>query len=925
MTNKDFQIGSTWRKWDLHIHTPISMCSEYGGQTEEIWQKFFEKLEELSKDIKVIGINDYLFLDGYKEVLKYKQNGGLKDIELILPVIEFRLKEFVGHEKLKRLNYHIIFADEATLNYQLIETQFLAGFKGKASLNAEVPSDITWGGVVTKETLIELGEKIYNSIPPDKKPQKKNYLEIGFNNINFEISKIEELLGEKGEHNSYLNNKYFKAIGKTEWESFSWESGILDKKNIINTTHFIFAASPTVEGVISAKKKLKQQDVNSRVLHCSDAHMFPIFSEIKTKTKDKELGHCFTWIKADPTFEGLRQLLFEPEERINLSETNPELDFDKPVFTSIVISTDTKILNSEKSNLSFEEKVIPLNRNLVSIIGGRGQGKSMLINYLANSFGKEIDDKLATKLTASENMVAKWKQSFDSNEKDYPLNEKKELPFTFIYQSKIKEIADDPDKLKEEVIEILKGAGYKSPIPKYDEIQVKEKFQNYWNIKDWLNKKDVTGDFLLNDANRVQQRIDAIKENIELATDRSNKELLETFITNLYQIQENSNAVETLRLLKQDLLSLKTNFNLRFSRFRITEISTERQDLEIDALILANTQSNIELKAQNEKIRTENFKNFKGDLSQLLNNLENDRNEISMLEKEILNIKEKEADLLKAKDELNKILKGFYESLLIEAQLINDIWQNNIFNNPSRNEKENELIKNILANRGIKIESEIFFNKSLFVVSAERLIDGRVVKSKRDKVLEILQIGENIVQDILDFTIEKLEEINAKNKGTFWEGIDGDIANIFFNQEIRNKYLFVRPKITVNAKELDELSAGQKGTIYLCLKLATQLFSGPLIFDQPEDDLDNEFINNELISLFLEIKSFRQVIIVSHNANLVVNADSEQIIIAHNNNELLRYECGSLENSIINQGICKILEGGKAAFEKRRSKYQEIK
>jgi hypothetical protein len=107
--------GSEWRKWDLHIHTPVSLCSEYGGQTEEIWTKFFAKLEELSSEIKVIGINGYLFLEGYEKVLEYKKNGGLKKIDLILPVIEFRLKEFVGHAELKRINYHVIFADDSLL------------------------------------------------------------------------------------------------------------------------------------------------------------------------------------------------------------------------------------------------------------------------------------------------------------------------------------------------------------------------------------------------------------------------------------------------------------------------------------------------------------------------------------------------------------------------------------------------------------------------------------------------------------------------------------------------------------------------------------------------------------------------------------------------------------------------------------------
>jgi hypothetical protein len=94
--------------------------------------------------------------------------------------------------------------------------------------------------------------------------------------------------------------------------------------------------------------------------------------------------------------------------------------------------------------------------------------------------------------------------------------------------------------------------------------------------------------------------------------------------------------------------------------------------------------------------------------------------------------------------------------------------------------------------------------------------------------------------------------------------------------------------------------------------------------DQPEDDLDNEFINEELIQLFTEIKEFRQVIIVSHNANLVVNSDSEQIIIAKNDLGSLNYISGSLENEIINDGICTILEGGAIAFEKRKNKYNNV-
>ncbi|HNO25446.1 MAG TPA: hypothetical protein PKK94_20870, partial [Leptospiraceae bacterium] len=114
MDNK-FANGSEWRKWDLHIHTPVSLCSEYGGQTDDVWEKFISEIERLSESIKVIGINDYIFIDGYKKVLDYKNKGRLKNIDLILPVVELRLKEFVGNADLNRINYHIIFADESIL------------------------------------------------------------------------------------------------------------------------------------------------------------------------------------------------------------------------------------------------------------------------------------------------------------------------------------------------------------------------------------------------------------------------------------------------------------------------------------------------------------------------------------------------------------------------------------------------------------------------------------------------------------------------------------------------------------------------------------------------------------------------------------------------------------------------------------------
>jgi predicted ATPase len=94
-----------------------------------------------------------------------------------------------------------------------------------------------------------------------------------------------------------------------------------------------------------------------------------------------------------------------------------------------------------------------------------------------------------------------------------------------------------------------------------------------------------------------------------------------------------------------------------------------------------------------------------------------------------------------------------------------------------------------------------------------------------------------------------------------------------------------------------------------------------LIFDQPEDDLDNEFIIDELVEIFRSIKKFRQVILVTHNANLVVNADAEQVVVAENTNGVLKYTSGSLEAEVTNKAVRRILEGGDEAFLKRELRY----
>ena len=124
--------------------------------------------------------------------------------------------------------------------------------------------------------------------------------------------------------------------------------------------------------------------------------------------------------------------------------------------------------------------------------------------------------------------------------------------------------------------------------------------------------------------------------------------------------------------------------------------------------------------------------------------------------------------------------------------------------------------------------------------------------------------------------------------------------------------------------DIEQLSPGTRGIVLLLLYLAIDAEDDrPLIIDQPEENLDPQSIYQELVHRFRIAKKRRQIVIVTHNANLVVNTDADQVIVAqcgpHRPGQLplITYESGSLENPLIRQHVCDILEGGERAFKER--------
>jgi hypothetical protein len=124
--------------------------------------------------------------------------------------------------------------------------------------------------------------------------------------------------------------------------------------------------------------------------------------------------------------------------------------------------------------------------------------------------------------------------------------------------------------------------------------------------------------------------------------------------------------------------------------------------------------------------------------------------------------------------------------------------------------------------------------------------------------------------------------------------------------------------------EIEQLSPGTRGIVLLLLYLGIDSEDmRPLIIDQPEENLDPRSIFQELVGLIRGAKRRRQIILVTHNSNLVVNTDADQVVVAHSSpHEVgmlpkISYTSGSLENPNIRQDVCNILEGGERAFRER--------
>jgi hypothetical protein len=887
------KIGSIWRKWDLHIHCPTTVFNNQfeGSSIEEKWEKYIAKIENLD-DISVLGITDYFSVKGYKKMLGFKKEGHFPNIDLLLPNVELRILPVTADNK--AINLHIIFSPSIV---DELNSLFFNNLEFEYSSNTYKCID---------DDLVRLGRDFKRN--PDL-PEDTAYKE-GCNQFKITLTQLTNVFkknkklrdfsitgvsNNSGDGNSGIQHS---SLAATRQEIYRF-SDIIFSSNYNDRLYF------SGQGVDNPDKVIKDYGSLKPCIHGSDAHNL---TDICKPDENR-----FTWIKADPTFEGLRQIIYEPLERVRIQENNPQCEFSKPFFSKFIIDEDLNIFDDQ--TIKFEKQEIVFNPNLVTIIGGRGEGKSVLIDYFANGFNlSERNNFVSTdkfKVIYSKDICID-----DTIEYDFSLINN--LKFLYISQNAVKDIALSHKKLGNEIRSLLnlEHIGFSTDVQdKIDNI-IKE----YKSITNWFNETN-TNNIKINDRETLNSIKKRNEELLSSITNKENKQKLELYTENIKSIklaelkkEKTEKLISKLKLFEEDI-----NTELREIDKDITLVSFKTQLSELQSITAHLNINIIEKNKENEKIKEKFSEIYRGDLSTLLENAEKYKSTIETINERLKLIDKQEEKLSKIKNLKNNISNILNTELTKQVEIINKAWENTIEGNSSWTNEQRTLMKQILSDREINIKGKIYFNVEIFYEGLRECINGKYWrnKNKKGELENYFKITDEL--SFFNFLKNELETELLTNKEYYYVE---ELEDYFYNIKKRQKYLYVQPETTYKNKTLDKISVGQRGTVYLCLKLATSAFSTPIIYDQPEDDLDNQFIINELVGIFKSIKKFRQVIIVTHNANLVINSDAEQIIIAQNEDELLFYSSGSLENDNIIEKVCSILEGGKYAFEQRKNRYR---
>lgn len=928
--------GSEWNRWDLHLHTASSYDYKYKGDDAD--DLLCQTLKQ--NNIKAVAITDHFKIDKERiNSLRSKAPG-----IVFFPGVELRTDKGAN-------NLHLILIFSEELDLSVLSADFEAIMIRQKSKSPDSDETIYWefGDIVE----FAKGHDALISIHAGRK-----------------TNGMEKEIG----HAIPVKDAIKSDIAK---EIHFFEIG--QKKDIDDYEQHVF------------------KDIERKPLvMCSDSH-----SPKEYAPKES------LWIKADLTFSGLKQCLYQPQERVFIGNIPPVLDRvnknKQSNISSISCSRIEKPINKDYDWFDFD---IPLNPSMVAIIGNKGSGKSAfsdIIGHLCrcNTMGNAsfLNDKRFRKSPKNYandyNATLTWldeetyTNTLVASLDDNSIEDAQYLPqkyiedvcndFGDVFQKEIDKVIfsyvdkaergdaqnlDGLVKLKSKPLEIRfqdertkleeinrriinlerkKTGEYRKTVVEHlknaeEMLKRHEKSKPAEVSKPEQKDSDVEYQTKLNGLNEeIQKQKNAIKEATDKIAD------INAFIDDVRTVVAKVSLLETqFGEVKAQIAELVGKYKLEEANCAI-ELMTPRAFLEglitkaeenkkslqnavsADSAQLARVESEKEMLIASADIEEKNYQKYLADLAEW-----NEKRLAIIGDKDTegsIEFYKSELDYIDTKlateystlaEERYSITKRLYEGITELSKIYQSIYA------PVQGE-----IAQLLGDLedGVLFQAEVFMKDYNIAQTILNFINQRY-NGKYGRSHSSLQEIESRVKET-DFSnedsvmafVRDMEDVITSD----FESADNRVAKRqeFYDFIFDLKYIGVNFKLKMGRRSLEELSPGERGIVLLIFYLALSKESKPIIIDQPEDNLDNQSVYSKLVPCICRAKQKRQVIIVTHNPNIAVACDAEQIIYCEKKTDAskIRYESGSIENPVIRNHVVDVLEGTMPAFDLRRLKY----
>jgi ABC-type lipoprotein export system ATPase subunit len=694
----------------------------------------------------------------------------------------------------------------------------------------------------------------------------------------------------------------------------------------------------------------------------------------------------FCWLKADPTFEGLRQILYEPADRVFIGPTPPLYHDEARVISAVRIS---------HANGWIDDITIPLNPGLVAIVGQKGSGKSALaelMSYAAGSWredatsflrraGNHLDGLTITLQWAdgATSTTELWGEHSGNNEVRY------------LSQKFVERLCAE-DQIGSELVREIEAVIF-SYIDPTDTLNASD-FEELRALRTEGIRSE--GEHLQEDINRLIREECALRANAvklrekeariqTLAQERDGllKQMPQPATKEEAQLQQDLQAQRNELGAAQQLIAAEkqklqkiADVKTRLGQFRTqalrfhaeidaalkdvgvpdadrqayrlqyagdTEAPLTRRATEIQRAIDAREgaadnpakgtvrwlEQQIKFLMERDtadKARQQRIRTIQTRLSAI-------GAEVERLTAEIAQIKGPErARLDGAREERLDAYVAYFENLKRERDTLEELYE------PIKK----KLTDGTAAPQEQELEFSIRWQSNLdsWLERGSLLFDQRTSnpygtiedlrKVARERLLPAWASGDPAkIRTALDAFVAQFRNPTPRPEQYLRAGVAiQDVLEWMYSVDhVRLSY-----GLKYNGVELEKLSPGTKGIVLLILYLGMDTGdTRPLLVDQPDENLDNESIYALLTTYFKSAKRRRQIVLITHNPNLVVNGDAEQVIVATATRQLnglphMAYTSGALENTSaagdgIRDHVCRILEGGTDAFRKREKRY----